>query len=260
MKSDPCPILAIDPDATYCHNQVKEATDHEVKVAVLYTGKEPEGRNHKRWRLQHRQVLISKPGENPRDFFNRVTMKAMSHYGAHQGSQVVIHGDGDPWIKSLKTNYFDGALIRLDPWHVAKRIVQTTGEKEIPSEWWEAIYGNPDRLVLLLRMWMIQKTRPRSEGRQKMEDLIQYIRNNRDGLLPSGISPETKAKYPRMFIRGSGTIESHVGHAFAARFKQPRMSWSKQGLENLCYLREKFLNDNPKPRYHVPQPLTRKVA
>ena len=33
------PGMAIDPDGTYCHNQIKEAKDHEVKVAVLYTGK-----------------------------------------------------------------------------------------------------------------------------------------------------------------------------------------------------------------------------
>lgn len=260
FKENPCRILAMDPDGTYCHNRRKAGTDHEVKVAVLYTGKEREGKTGKRWKLKDRQVVLSVSGENPRSFFNRVTQKAMSHYGAHADTQVIIHGDGDPWIKSLKTAYWDQALIRLDPWHVIKKMVLATGQKEIPRKWKQCIYGNPDRLICMLEAWKIRRTSPRSNARQKMDDLTQYIRNNREGLLPSRIPKEVKQKHPRMFIRGSGTIESHVGHAFAARFKLPRMSWSKKGLKNLTYLREKYLNGDPKPRYRVPQPLTRRVA
>lgn len=203
FKEDPCPILGIDPDATYCHNQDGFGKDHEVKLAVLYTGKEPEDGKKKRWRLVNKQIFFSRSHETVREFHNRVTQMAMSRYGAHGHSQIVIHGDGDPWIKSLKTNHWDQAVIRLDPWHVMKKIRLATGLREVPAEWKSLIYGHPDRLIFQLHSFKLQKTAPHSEPRQKMDDLIGYLKNNREGLLPSGVPPEIKEKYPRMYIPGA---------------------------------------------------------
>ncbi len=255
ITEDPCPILAIDPDATYVHNQNKADPDHEIKAAILYTGKA--GKNKKRLKLLNKRILFSRSQEDVQEFFSRVTTCAIGHYGAHQGTQVVIHGDGDQWIKGLKDDYWDRALIRLDPWHVGKKIRLATGLKEMPKEWWKSIYGQPDLLVSQLSMWKVQTTQPQSKERDKMNEMIGYIKNNREGLLPSKISPEVKQKYPGMFKRGSGTIESNIGHGLADRFKQRRMSWSKQGLENLSYLREKFLNGSSKQNYQVPKPIGR---
>lgn len=256
IKEDPCPILAIDPDATYVHNQNKEEPDHEIKMAVMYTGKKPEGKTKKRFKLLEKHVLFSR-SEDVRGFFNRTTTRAMSRYGAHRETQVVIHGDGDAWIKGLKEDYWDRSLIRLDPWHVGKKIRLATGLREVPKEWWKSIYGKPDLLVSQLSMWKVQRTAPGSREREKMEELIGYIRNNREGLLPSGVPLEVKKKYPGMFKRGSGTIESNIGHGLADRFKQRRMSWSKEGLDHLSYLREKFLNGSPENVFHVPEPIGR---
>lgn len=257
MKEDPCPILAIDPDATYVKNQKADEPDHEVKMAILYTKKVPEGRKKKRWKLGNKRVVFSRLGEEVSDFFSRVTQMALACYGAHRETQVVVHGDGDPWIKGLKIYFWDEALLRLDPWHVGKKIRLATGEKEVPKAWWESIYGKPDLLIGQLNFWKVAKTAPHSPQREKMEDLIGYLRNNREGLLPSGIPKEVKQKYPGMFRRGSGTIESNIGHGLCDRFKQRRMSWSKDGLDHLLYLREKFLNGPPKKLFHVPEPIGR---
>lgn len=257
IKEDPCPIIAMDPDATYVHNQHKEEPDHEIKMMVMYTGKKMEGKNKKRLKLENKQVLFSRAEEDVRGFFNRGITLAMSHYGAHRGTKAIIHGDGDPWIKGYKENYWDEALLRLDPWHVGKKIRLATGLKEVPKEWWKSIYGQPDLLVSQLSMWKVQNTQPKSKEREKMEELIGYIKNNREGLLPSKVPLEVKQKYPGMYKRGSGTIESNIGHGLADRFKQRRMSWSRQGLENLSFLREKFLNGSSKQNYHVPEPIGR---
>ena len=37
IKEDPCPILAMDPDATYVRNQNKEEPDHEMRMMVMYS-------------------------------------------------------------------------------------------------------------------------------------------------------------------------------------------------------------------------------
>lgn len=257
IKEDPCPILGMDPDATYVKNQNKNEPDHEIKMMVMYTGKEMEGKNKKRLKLKNKQVLFSRADENVREFFNRSTTLAMSHYGAHRGTKAIIHGDGDPWIKGYQENYWDEALLRLDPWHVGKKIRLATGLKEVPKEWWKSIYGRPDLLISQLSMWKVLRTAPQSKEREKMEELIGYIKNNREGLLPSKVPLEEKKKYFGMYKRGSGTIESNIGHGIADRFKQRRMSWSKQGLENLSYLREKFLNGEKKNLFLVPLPIGR---
>lgn len=257
IKEDPCPILAMDPDATYIKNQDKNKPDHEIKMTVMYTGKKMEGKNRKRLKLVNKQVVISRRGEDVREFFNRTTTRAMSHYGAHRGTKTIIHGDGDPWIKGLKENYWDTALVRLDPWHVGKKMRLATGLPEVPSSFWKSIYGQPDLLMTQLKMWKVSHCAPNSSEAQKMDELIGYIRNNREGLLPSKVPLEEKKKYFGMYKRGSGTIESNIGHGIADRFKQRRMSWSDQGLENLSFLREKFLNGDSKNLFHVPEPIGR---
>lgn len=257
FKEDPCPILAMDPDATYVKNQDKNEPDHEIKMMVMYTGKEMEGKNKKRLKLANKQVLFSRSDESVRGFFNRSAALAMSHYGAHRETRAIIHGDGDPWIKGYKENYWDEALLRLDPWHVGKKIRLTTGLKQVPQEWWQSIYGEPDLLVSQLSMWRVERTVPKSKEREKMDELIGYIKNNREGLLPSKVPLEEKRKYFGMYKRGSGTIESNIGHGIADRFKQRRMSWGKKGLENLSFLREKFLNGERKTLFFVPDPIGR---
>lgn len=257
MKENPCPILAIDPDGTYCRHQKKAGKDHDVKIAVLYTGKKATDRTGKRLSLCNKRVLFSRTDESVDAFFNRVTHTALSYYGANAGTAVVIHGDGDPWIKRLKHDFFPNALIRLDPWHLKKKIVQATGDKRIPERWEHNIYGYPDALMTNLEGFKLHRTAPRSKKRQAVDDLIAYVKNNKDGLLPSGQRPEWKQQHPGMYKRGSGTIESNVGHAFGARFKQPRMSWSAKGLDNLAFLRERHLNGHLKPKFRVPVPITR---
>ena len=257
IREDPCPILAMDPDATYIKNQDKTQPDHEIKMTVMYTAKKMEGKNKKRLQLVNKQVVISRREEDVREFFNRVTTCAMSYYGAHRGTRPIIHGDGDPWIKGLKENYWDGALLRLDPWHVGKKIRLATGLRETPKEWWKSIYGQPDLLMTQLRMWKVSHCAPHSPEAQKMDELIGYVKNNREGLLPSKVPLEEKKKYFGMYKRGSGTIESNIGHGIADRFKMRRMSWSKNGLEHLSFLREKFLNGDGKNIFCVPEPIGR---
>lgn len=259
ISLNPCPILAIDPDATYCRGRRKQGPDHEIKMAVLYDAKEPENKNKTRWRLKNKQIIFSRVSESFQDFCNRVAKKAFEHYGAHYHTQFIMHGDGDSWIRSMKTNYFDKALIRLDPWHLFKNIRMATDLKKIPPTWIKYAYQDPDRLILALQQFRY-RTKPNTEQRLKLTNLIAYISNNREGLLPSGIPQNIKQLYPRMFKRGSGTIERNIGHAINDRFKRPRMCWSETGLDNLLYLREKFLNQTPKPKYYLKIKPLKKVA
>ena len=66
---DPCPILAIDPDATYVRPRRKLDKKHEVKLAVLYTAKEPfaKSKGKLRWALSQKQLVLSPPHSSAED-------------------------------------------------------------------------------------------------------------------------------------------------------------------------------------------------
>lgn len=240
--SDPCPILGVDPDATYVRPRKKADKKHELKMAVLYQGRAEQGKKTKRWALSQKQVVMTLVDESADVLFSRVTHKAINEYGLHGKSRVIVHGDGDPWIRQFEENYCPQALYRLDPYHVFKKIRDATGAEEIPEDWYEDFYTNPSSLQD--KIANLKQELADEEDRKKIEALLTYLKNNEEGMRPSGVSKEIKEKYPRMYRRGSGTIESNIFQNICQRFKGPRMMWSKQGLSNLCFLREKELNKN----------------
>ncbi len=249
---DPCPALGIDLDDTYCRSwkTKKLLKDHNVRVAVLYRHKERVSKH--RWKLKDKTIVTSGPGEALELFLNRVTQIAVTHYGLHDKTRVVVHGDGDPQIRNYALSHFPKALYRLDPWHVKKKIKDAFGFKQLPDSWYQDIYGKPDSLVTKIKEYSRQFAQDDS-SKEKINALIQYLQNNREGLLPSGISQATKQKHPRLFLRGSGTIERNIAWTVNDRFKLPRMSWSQNGLENLLFLRQDYLNTEVLPKYK-PQP------
>jgi hypothetical protein len=247
-EKNPCEAMGIDLDATYCRSwkTKKWVKDHAVRVAVLYRHKEKIGKN--RWKLHDKKVVTSGPGESLRNFLEKVTHVAITHYGLHEKTQVVVHGDGDPWIRRYSEQYFPSALYRLDPWHVFKKLREATGLKKLPKSWIKAVYGHPKQLIGEIKSLRNQFYHD-SDDYKKLNDLVNYLQNNQSGLEPSGVSLETKNKHPRLFLRGSGTIERNIDWTVCQRFKLSRMSWSQKGLENLLFLREDYLNGYEKPKY-----------
>lgn len=236
-KPDPCPILGVDPDATYVRPRRKSDTNHELKMAVLYTHRKKKGK--KRWELLGKQVVLGSVREGAPDLFCRVTEKAVSEYGLHSRSRVIVHGDGDPWIKQFG-HYCPQTLLRLDPYHVFKKIREATDVEEIPKDWIADFYQNPRSLIG--KVEALGKEMADQKDRERIDQLIGYLRNNEEGMRRSGVSKAVKKQFPRMYLRGSGTVESNVFQMICQRFKAPRMMWSKEGLNNLSHLRQEYLN------------------
>ena len=259
---DLCPILAIDPDATYVRPRRKSDKKHEVKLAVLYTAKQPfaKSKGKLRWALAQKQLVLPPPNSSAEDLFAKVVHKAVSDYGLHNRTQTICHGDGDSWIKQLRNHYIPQTINRLDPYHAFVKIQQATGLEKLPSHWIRDFYSNPQRLIDKLKHLHHELAEPHEQ--EKLSNLIAYLQNNLDGMRPSGISKEIKTQYPRMFRRGSGTIESNVDWIVGTRFKRPRMNWSELGLRNLLLLREDFLNKNSnfKPVSYNPQSFRKSLA
>lgn len=240
-KPDPCPILGVDPDATYVRPRKKADKNHELKMAVLYTSREPKGKKgKKRWALGQKQVILTPVRGSAADLFNRVTDKGVTEYGLHSQSRVVAHGDGDPWIKRFGEDYCPQALNRLDPYHVFKKIREATDVEEIPKDWVQDFYRQPGSLIRKIEALKDQMAE--DKDRERIEQLVGYLKNNEEGMKPSGVPKTVKKKFPRMYLRGSGPIESNIFQGICQRFKAPRMMWSEEGLNNLSFLRQEYLN------------------
>lgn len=254
---DVCPILGVDPDATYARSRRKTDKRHEMKMAVIYTGRKDQGREenkksrgnkknrnknkkNKRWELVQKQVVMTVINETADKLFNQVTEKAVNEYGLHSSSRVVVHGDGDPWIKQFHDHYCPQALNRLDPWHVFKKIREATDLEKIPKDWRQDFYTSPSSLIK--KVEQLGKEMADEKDQERIEQLAGYLKNSKEGMNPSGVSQEIKKQFPRMYRRGSGPIESNIFQGICQRFKGPRMMWSEAGLKNLSFLREEFLN------------------
>lgn len=240
-ESDPCPILGMDPDATYVRGRRKTDKNHSLKMAVIYSGKKPcSVKNRRRRYLVDKQVVIGEVDGEADQLFDRVTDKAIRDYGAHGETRMICHGDGDPWIKQFKEDYPFRTLNRLDPYHGFVKIQRDLKLEVIPKDWREDFYKAPDALIQKIKN--LSREFADEEEREKAEKLAQYFENNREGMGSSGASKEFKKAHPFMYLRGSGTIESNIFWTICRRFKAPRMMWSKRGLNNLAFLRERQLN------------------
>lgn len=247
-KEDSCPILAVDPDATYVRPRRKTEKNHELKMAVIYTGRKEAGKNekqkqkqkNKRWELVQKQVVMTVINEQADKLFNQVTEKAVKEYGLHSKSRVVAHGDGDVWIKQFGDHYCPQTLNRLDPWHVFKKIREATDMEKIPKDWYKDFYTSPSSLIK--KVEALGKEMADEKDKERIEKLEGYLKNNKEGMDPSGVPKEIKEQFPRMYKRGSGTIESNIFQSISQRFKAPRMMWSESGLKNLSFLREQHQN------------------
>lgn len=250
-KEEPAEILCIGLDGTYVkrqENKQRLKTRHDVKVAVLYTGKKQKQGDTA---LDHRQTVVAAPQESLDQFLGRVVAKGIEHYGLNQNTTVLLFGDGDLWIKKFK-DFVPQAHYRLDPWHVMEKIRLCLGIETIPKNWVSLIYGKPDNLIA--EIMQFKKALADDSENKKAQELILYLKNNREGLLPWKIPQDLKKRHKGLFKWGSGHVESQIGLAVCDRHKQNRMSWSKTGLQNLSTLREDKINNHQKPRFKCTKP------
>ena len=239
-EENPCPILRIEPDETYCRAQPICLENQEIKIATLYTGKKYTGRKHKRAKLLNKTVVTSFIGESVDSFVGRVAEVAISVYGANENTRVIICGDGVGWIPRLKHDYFTNATYFLDWWHVKKKMQIAFG-KPAAEDMMEYIYArNPDGLLNHIGWEYLSGSSEKVF--EAAEAFYNYIEYNKEGLQFSGIDPNFKKQHPGMFKRGSGVIERNVDLVIGERCKLKRMRWSPKGLDNMRFLRENRIN------------------
>ncbi len=154
-------------------------------------------------------------------------------YGVFQSKEVIFVGDGAGWCRSLKEDYFPEAVYVLDFWHLARNIRVCLGaeRKELVGELLGlAGRGATEELLSRLKRLRLHSREP--TFRAKLEELINYVINNREGI-------ENASKID---FYGSGPVEKAVDVTICRRFKKRGMSWYVHKANPLLALRLLKLN------------------
>jgi hypothetical protein len=231
-------VVAAEIDATYISSNEGRGKHHCVKLGIIYTGKEDKGRNgttkrgRRRRRLELRGKVLAGGIEEVEEFGRKFWYKAENCYGVSRAEHVLYQGDGDRWIRDIRQEHFEGSHYQLDLWHLQERIGLFVGMRNRPEGLYKHIYSN--RINVLIK----KLDGVKAADKEKRDDLIQYIENNRSGIMSFR---KLKVKYPdidrKMLNSGSGAIEKNIEINIGRRFKKRGMHWSKEGANRLLKLR-----------------------
>lgn len=154
---------------------------------------------------------------------------------------VIIGGDGAAWISETLTGYFVNGTYQLCKFHLNRAI-----KRALPlwEQWQKQVKEKlrEDKIDEALDFLRGIAFRLGRKERNKVQDLITYIRNNRRGI--NGINRLKKKlnKEERSELRCTGAIEGNIDKAVCNRFKKRGMRWSIFGADCLLKIGEKMLN------------------
>jgi len=190
--------------------------------------------------------------ESLSEFQARIGQIARHYFGANSKTILIVRGDGDPWIQDIARTQFQSAVYFLDPWHVQKKLRETVGPSDFEKFRHFTSKSDPDGLCAELTRIYIKPDLEALGARgaivyhpkkiEQIQGFIQYVINNREGLLPRPELKPLRERFPGMLCRGSGAMERSIDQCVGERCKRKRMAWSRSGLDNLILLRKNRIN------------------
>ena len=232
-------LVVVEIDATSIARQKERRREEgqksklEVKLGVMYTGRESYGRGKNRLK----EKVVYGGLEGAEEFGEKLWLKGEKELRVSEAKKQLLIGDGDLWIKEIKQSNFPHASYQVDWWHLTKSIRQAMRKNEYLSRLLiRRLYeGKGATLVGLLE----SKKNSLTEEREEVDKLLGYLRHNQEGFYGSqGLKGEIADKV------GSGAIEKNIELVVGRRFKKWGMSWSKPGAHYLLKLR--LLKYDPK--------------
>jgi len=158
--------------------------------------------------------------------------------GIDERREVVVVGDGAPWIWNLAAEQFPRRVEILDWYHAQEHVSETArilyGEGTERSQQW--------RLEQLDRLWedgveeviatlrFLGAHQRRAAKRQAVEDLRRYLTTNRERM-------RYRTFREAGYQIGSGAAESAIGHVIQQRMKRAGMRWEAPGADAMLALR-----------------------
>lgn len=186
---------------------------------------------------------VSNLGEEV-DKFKKMLYARCIEQGAKKAEEVIILGDGAPWINKFKEEYFPDAIQILDWYHAVEHLWVTAhklfGEDDMKrcEEW-----VNPLKTLL----WdgkvdtVIEKVTQEALSRKKNQTPLLELRTYY-------LSRKNHMKYDEFRLKGynigSGAIESANKYIVGQRLKLSGMKWTISHANAMIHLRCKYYEGN----------------
>lgn len=216
---------------------------HEVKAGAVYEGApigsgEHPDRDCKRW------GLYTACREAPEEFGNRLYLLALRG-GLEEAEEVVVMGDGAPWIWSQASIHFQGGkggyTEVVDYRHACEHIYELArvlyGEASEQGKRWAKGHcdtleeNGPERLIRALK----RRKAKDEEQRAALARELNYFQKNRKRMDYPGFRA-------RGLMIGSGPVEAACKVVVGQRLKQAGMRWSDRGADAVLAIRTTVLN------------------
>lgn len=168
--------------------------------------------------------------------FKKLVFAAAVRAGYGKIKEVVVVGDGAPWIWNMCEELFPDAVQILDFYHFS----------ENTNNYAKAIYPEDE---IGRKKWVKEVLDAVVDG--KIDQAIKYIEEKKDGKLPDHVVNlytyimnnrqriDYKTYKDKGYYIGSGAIESANKMVIQQRMKQSGMRWSIQGGQYIAALRTK---------------------
>ena len=210
----------------------------EVKLGCIYQTRDRVAMSASRTELMARQVVAIRGG--PAELGARLWPRAHAA-GIDERREVVVVGDGAPWIWNLAAEQFPRRVEILD-WYHAKEHVSAAarvlyGEGTERSAQWRKEQLDrlwDDRVQEVITALRFLGAHQRSAvKRTAVEDLQRYLTTNRDRM-------RYRSFREAGYQIGSGAAESAIGHVVQQRMKRAGMRWEAPGADAMLALRSVY--------------------
>jgi len=221
------PRLYVQVDGTMVRN--RDGGSMECKVGIVYSERALISRN--RIALLDKRTYAS--FDDAGTFGERFWVTCGAAAGAATARQVIFVSDGAEWIHTLQRNYFPGALVILDPWHLEQRLWEVWGAARVRlvaacmAAAWRGDVPGLQRRCRAARARVADR-----DHRAQVDGLLAYVAANAEGI----------TNLARLEATGSGAVEKTVDVVVTHRYKKRGMSWRRPGSRALLQLRLLRLN------------------
>lgn len=211
----------------------KKVRNIEIKLGMTYEGWEKIGKN--RYKLVGKEYVAGHmTGEEMADITNA---NLHSKYDMSKVELRVLNSDGGSWIKRLLTTK---TIYQADSYHLKEKITTHVRDAE-DSEILKAMFYKKEYSKMIEYVETLKyKYDGEVEEVEKLNELQRYLNKRKETMKRykdyDGVRQKLKtySKKTGLKYRNMGCQESNNYCRLTRRMKKKRMSWSKNGSENIA--------------------------
>lgn len=211
----------------------KKVRNIEIKLGMTYEGWKETGKN--RYALVGKEFVAGyMTGEEMADITNA---NLHSKYDMSKVELRVLNSDGGSWIKRLLTAK---AIYQADSYHLKEKITTHVRDTE-DSEYLKNLFYKKEYSKMIE---YVEELKYKYDGEalevEKLNELQRYLNKRKDTMKRykdyDGVKQKLKtySKKTGLKYRNMGCQESNNYCKLTRRMKKKRMSWSKNGSENIA--------------------------